>query len=128
LELVAIVTLLALVECLFFSLRSGLMRSQYNVEAPATVGHPVWERYYRVHQNTIEQLAVFLPALWICATYTRPDVAAGLGLVFVIGRAIYYVGYIADPGKRGTGFLIGYLAVVALVLGGLGGAIASAFA
>ena len=125
-ELVAIVTLLALVECLFFSTRSGLKRQEFGVEAPATVGHPVWERYYRVHQNTIEQLAVFLPALWIFATYTHANLAAGLGLVFVVGRALYYTGYVADPSKRTTGFLIGYLAVIALVLGGLGGAVVSA--
>jgi glutathione S-transferase len=121
-ELVAIVTLLALIECLFFSFRVGLQRQKLGVEAPATTGHPVWERYFRVHQNTIEQLVVFLPALWIFAWFTNAPIAAVLGLVFVLGRALYYAGYIADPAKRSTGFLIGYLALVVLVLGGFGGA------
>jgi uncharacterized membrane protein YecN with MAPEG domain len=122
-ELVAIVALLALIECLFFAFRVGLQREKYGVAAPATTGDPVWERYYRVHHNTLEQLVVFLPALWLFATYVSPLIAAGLGLVFVVGRILYYNGYVADPAKRGTGFLIGYIATVLLLLGGLCGAV-----
>jgi uncharacterized membrane protein YecN with MAPEG domain len=50
-------------------------------------------------------------------------VGAGVGAVFVIGRAMYYVGYVKDPGSRTTGFLIGFLANVVLLLGALGGTI-----
>jgi glutathione S-transferase len=120
---VAIVASLALVEYLLFSLAVGQARGKYGVKAPATTGHPVFERHYRVHLNTLEQLVVFLPALFLFASYVNASIAALLGLAFVVGRAIYARSYVADPEKRTAGFLIGYLANAVLLLGGLVGAI-----
>lgn len=120
----AIVTLLALIEFFVFGILVGRARGKYGIKAPATSGHPEFERYFRVHQNTLEQLVLFLPALWIFGELVSPTWGAGLGVVFLVGRAVYAVGYYADPEKRGFGFLIGTLANFVLVLGGLWGAIA----
>lgn len=120
---IAIVTGLALIEYMAFSLRVGMARGKYGVEAPATSGDEIFERHYRVQQNTLEQLMVFLPSLWLFAQFVSINVAAGLGLVFIAGRALYAVSYIADPKKRTAGFLIGYLANAVLVLGSIGGAV-----
>ena len=122
-ELPAIVTALAIVEYLFFSFKVGLGRQTYEVHPPATTGHPEWERMYRVQQNTVEQLIIFVPALWMFATFIGPTLAAVIGLGFLIGRPIYYVTYVKDPETRTPGFLIGYVTNVILLLGGLGGAI-----
>ncbi len=122
-EFPAIITIAALLEYMFFAFRVGTSRVNFGVVAPATSGHPEWERMYRVQQNTVEQLVVFLPSLWLFSMLVNPMVGAGVGAVFVIGRAMYYVGYVKDPGSRTTGFLIGFLANVVLLLGALGGTI-----
>ena len=67
-------------------------------------------------------LLVFLPAIWLFAMWVNAPVAAGLGLVFIVGRALYFTGYVKDPAKRGPGFGIGFVANAILVLGALIGA------
>lgn len=124
-EWVAIITGLALLEYMVFSMRVGMARGKYGIEAPAVSGNEIFERHFRVHMNTLEQLAVFLPALWIFAYFASAPIAAGLGLLFVIGRAVYGIAYVSDPKKRSVGFGLSYLANVALVLGSIGGAVAS---
>lgn len=124
-QFIAIVTALALLEYLGISLLVGRARGKYGIKAPATSGNEIFERTFRVHQNTLEQLVIFLPSLWLFATYVRPRWGAAIGLAFIVGRALYVRGYIADPEKRGQGFLIGFVANVLLLLGGLAGVIYS---
>lgn len=122
---VAIVAILALLEYQYFGLLVGKARGKYGVAAPATTGHEMFDRAFRVHQNTLEQLIIFLPALYIFAAFVDPNWAAAVGLVFVIGRGVYAAGYNAAPDKRGTGMLIGFVASAILLLGGLIGAVMS---
>ena len=125
-EWIAVITGIALIEYMVFGFRAGSARGKYDVPAPKISGNEIFERHFRVHQNTMEQLVVFIPSLWIFATYTSATIAAALGAVFVIARPFYGLAYVADPGKRTAGFAAGFLANVALVLGAIGGALMSA--
>jgi len=96
LEIIAIITVVALLEYMVFSFQVGAARGKYDVPAPATTGNEIFERLNRVQQNTLEQLIVFLPTLWIFALHTSVTGAAILGTLFIIGRAIYAITYVAD--------------------------------
>jgi uncharacterized MAPEG superfamily protein len=114
---------LALIEFFLFGGFVGRARARYKIDAPAITGNPIFERYFRVHYNTLEQLIIFIPGMLLFATYINPNWAAILGMIFIVARIIYLRGYVADPKKRGPGFGIGMLATAILLLGGMGGAI-----
>ena len=120
---VALVASLALLVYMGIVISVGRARARYKVEAPAVTGDPIFERHFRVQQNTVEQLVVFLPALFLFAQFVSEGLAAILGLVFVAGRVLYAIGYVKDPARRGPGFLISSLASTVLVLGALVGSI-----
>lgn len=121
--LVHAVIVLAVLEFFVFGMLVGKARHTYGIEAPATGGHPVFERWYRVHYNTLEQLVCLIPGMLVFATYVSAPIAAALGLVFIVGRIVYLRAYVADPAKRGAGFGLSALPVMILILGGLGGAL-----
>jgi len=125
-EAVAIVAALVLLEYMAIVWFTGQARGRHGVAAPAITGHPVFERWMRVQANTVEQLVIFFPGLWMFSRYVSPEIAAALGLVFGVGRFLFARGYVIDPAKRGPGFILSYLSNAVLVLGGLIGAIASA--
>jgi len=118
-EMVGLVILLALLEYIVFSMLVGRARMTYKVEAPAMTGDPIFERYYRVQQNTLEQLAVFIPAIAIYGYFGNPTWAAAIGVLFLVGRPVYLLGYVKDPAKRGLGFMIGFLSSIVLWIAGL---------
>lgn len=114
---VAIVTVLALIEFFWFGIMVARARATYGVPAPATTGNENFERYFRVHMNTLEQLVVFLPLMWIFASFVSPIWAAALGAVFIIGRAVYAVAYIGDPRRRTLGFVLAALPMLLMMFG-----------
>ncbi len=122
-DLVTLMMVLALIEFLVFGMLVGRARVAHGVEAPATTGHPVFERTFRVQQNTLEQLVLFLPGMVIFSHYWDPNIAAAAGLAFIIGRIVYFRGYVKEATKRSSGFLITILAQAVLLLGSLAGAI-----
>lgn len=120
---VALITALALLQYTLFGMLVARARGRTGVMPPATAGHPEFERYYRVQQNTTEQIILFLPSLWLFATYIDPRIAAAIGGVYLIGRLAFLLGYVADPGKRIPGFVLTMLANMSLLLGSIIGVV-----
>jgi len=119
----ALITVLSLMVYLWQGQRVGSARGRLGVAAPATTGHPEFERHFRVQANTLEGLIVFLPSLWLFAIYTGWEwVAAALGLIWIVGRILYTTGYAKEAGARSLGFGIQILATLVLLLGS-GGAV-----
>ena len=117
---VALVTVAALLTYFWMGLRVGQARAKCGVAAPAMTGDPILERHIRVHYNTLEWLPIFLAGLWLFAIYWNDLIAAGLGVVWIVGRILYALGYVADPKKREAGFLIQFVAAAVLLLGAAG--------
>jgi glutathione S-transferase len=114
----AAVTILAAMLNIYILMLVGRMRGKHEVAAPAVTGHPEFERAYRVQMNTIENMVMFLPLLWIATIYFHSIgwLAPLLGLVWIVGRVLYMTGYMAEAGKRSTGFLISGVALIGLLI------------
>jgi glutathione S-transferase len=119
----ALVTCLAILVYAYASILVSRARQKFGVKLPAISGNPDFERVFRAHMNTLEWLPMFLPSLWLFAIYIDDTIAAGLGLVWVIGRILYIQGYAQAVAKRGPGFAIQSLANIALWAGASGAVI-----
>ena len=119
---VHIVIGLALIEFLYFGVAVSQARGRYRIPAPATTGNEIFERYFRVQMNTLEQLVIFIPSILMFGQYFSPYLAAAIGAVFLIGRLVYLFAYVKDPKKREAGFLLSVIPTVILLLGAIFGA------
>jgi glutathione S-transferase len=116
---VQIIIVLALIEYLAMGFNVGRARSKYGIKAPATTGNPIFERHFRVHQNMLEQLIIFIPALVIFAHHAGMRFAVILGILFLIARLVYAVGYVRDPEQRAIGAGVTFVVNGILVVGSL---------
>jgi len=124
-ELVGLVTIFAVFEYAIFAFLVGLARGRTGVVAPVISGNPEFERYFRVQQNTLERLVIFIPSLWVFSYFVNPTAGAIAGVVFIVSRAAYCIGYVSDPPKRKLGYNLGELANNVLMLGSIIGIVYS---
>ena len=117
----ALVTLLAIALYFYAGLLVARARQKFGVKAPAIVGNADFERAFRVQQNTLEWMPIFLPLLWLFAFYVNDWGAALLGLVWIVGRVLYIRGYSTAADKRHNGFSVQAFACVVLFIGSLAG-------
>jgi glutathione S-transferase len=116
----ALVTCLAIALYFYTSILVARARARFGIKAPAITGNPDFERVFRVQMNTLEWMPIFLPSLWLFATYINDALSAAIGLVWIAGRILYVTGYSQAADKRGTGFGIQALAAIALWIGAIG--------
>ncbi len=117
--LTILAVMVALLQFIYFGIEVGRARGRYGIQAPAISGHPEFERYFRVHMNTLEQLAVLVPSSIAFAHLVSDLWAAGLVAVYVAGRFIYFRSYVSDPSKRGLGFMMSAFPAWVMVLGAI---------
>ncbi len=126
-ENATLIILLALLQYIFFTVRVGISRGKYKVNAPDCEGDETWTRMFRIQQNTMEQLIILIPATYAFASYTSSVWVLLPGAAFLIGRLLYSVAYMKDPKTRGPGMGITMAANATLVLGALFGLLRGMF-
>ncbi len=120
---IELIGMLAVLQFFFFSFLTGLARGKSGLKAPAVTGDENFERIYRVQINTLEMLAAFLPALFIAGNHWPPVVVSIPGLIYLIGRFVYWRAYISNPDTRRLGFMLSMLPVLVLIIMAIGGVI-----
>lgn len=125
---VHIVAVLAVLQFFLFGILVGRARRRYGIPAPATSGNEQFERAFRVHMNTLEQLVGFLPALLIASVYWPDALVAAVGAVYLVGRFVYRHLYVADPAKRRPGFALTVAPTFILAAAAIWGALTRAAA
>jgi glutathione S-transferase len=105
--------------------RVGNLRGKHGIKAPATSGHPEFDRAYRVQLNTLEQMGIVLPFLWVAAFFPIgwAWLAPAVALVWLFARIVYMRAYMADPDKRITGAMLGGICNLSLFLIAAGGVV-----
>ena len=120
---VHMVAVLAVLQYFFFGILVGRAREEHGIKAPATSGSALFDRAFRVHMNTLEQLVGFLPALFIAGLYWPNAAIAGIGAIYLAGRFLYRQQYLADPAKLGPGFLLTVIPTSLLLVAAAVGAV-----
>jgi glutathione S-transferase len=113
---VHLIVVLALFQFMVFGGLVGGARGRYGVKAPATTGHEIFERYYRVQMNTLELLILLLPTLWIASDYLSTRWIALAGVIYLVGRVVYLRAYIKDPSTRSLGYGLSIFPIIALLI------------
>ena len=117
----ALVTLLTITLAMILTYRVGQARAKFKISPPAMTGHPDFERVVRVQANTLEHLIMFLPAMWIFAIYLSPNIAGLFGMIWVVARVFYALGYIKEAKRRMPGFIVGVGVTSILLVFGFAG-------
>jgi glutathione S-transferase len=116
---VSAVVLVAILHFVVVGMLVGVARGRYKIHAPATTGHPTFERLFRVHQNSLEMLIAFIPSVWLYGWWVSQTWATALGVVFLVARILYSIQYVREPRTRQVGASLSFLVVTILVVGDL---------
>lgn len=117
LHLTGWITLAAMLMYIWVIFNVGKARGKFQISAPVCEGPAEFQSVLRVQANTVEQMILFFPALWMCAYFYSDLWAAIGGAVWIVGRIIYALGYYQEPKKRSAGFGISSFATLALMAG-----------
>lgn len=118
-NLIDTVAMAAVIQYLVFGGMVGKARTRYGVKAPAVTGHEQFERMYRVQMNTLELLVALLPALYVAGRYWPAWAVAALGAVYLVGRLLYWRGYVTQPSSRALGFVLSVAPIFTLAIAAL---------
>ena len=115
-EPLILVVMLILLQALYFGIEVGRARQRLGIEAPSVSGNDEFDRYFRAHQNSLEQLVVFLPAVLVTAYLGYSITCVVCGVFYLVGRSIYFRSYVKEPKKRTLGFVLSFFSTIILIM------------
>jgi uncharacterized membrane protein YecN with MAPEG domain len=111
--LITLLTMVLLAGCIVYV---GRQRMRHRIAPPATTGPEEFVRALRVLMNTVENVVLFLPTLWIAALYGSPRIAALVGAIWLVARVWYAFGYARATRARSMPFMLGGIAWAVLLV------------
>ncbi len=116
---VSAVVLVAILQFVVLGMLVGMARGRFGIHAPATTGHPTFERLFRAHANSLEMLIAFVPGVWLYGWWVSQTWATALGILFIVARILYTIQYVRDPKTREIGAGLSFIVVMVLIVGDL---------
>ena len=107
--------------CFFQSIMVAKARIKYKIPAPAIIGNIDFERIFRVHYNTLEQMPMILTLLMIFSLTVNSVIASLLAVLWGIARLVYGYGYTQSSKNRHLGSSVSSLILLVLLVGCLYG-------
>ncbi|XP_068884707.1 leukotriene C4 synthase-like isoform X2 [Aphelocoma coerulescens] len=121
-DLLAMVTVLGVLEQAYFAVQVIYARRKYKISPPETTGHPDFERTFRAQANCSEYFPIFISLLWVAGIFFHQGVTAVCGLLYLYTRLKYFQGYtVAAQGRLGPLYATAWLLwlLLGLALAGL---------
>lgn len=88
-----LITFLSHLLLTYTGISAGYARITYKVPYPETRGPPEFNRLFRAHCNQCEQYPQFYVLLWTFSLFVSPEIGAGVGLVWIVLRYLYFCRY-----------------------------------
>uniref|UniRef100_A0A8D0DUV4 Leukotriene C4 synthase n=1 Tax=Salvator merianae TaxID=96440 RepID=A0A8D0DUV4_SALMN len=98
--LLAVVTILGVLQQAYFVMQVISVRRKCKVSPPVTSGPPEFERVFRAQVNCAENFPTFLSLLWVAGIFSHQVLAAFFGLIYLCARCQYFSGYARSAEAR----------------------------
>ncbi|XP_024611156.1 arachidonate 5-lipoxygenase-activating protein isoform X3 [Neophocaena asiaeorientalis asiaeorientalis] len=119
--LLAIVTLISVVQNGFFAHKLEHESKTHNGWSFQRTGTLAFERVYTANQNCVDAYPTFLVTLWSAGLLCSQVPAAFAGLMYLVVRQKYFVGYLGERTQSTRGYIFGKRIILFLFLMSLAG-------
>ncbi|XP_043929179.1 arachidonate 5-lipoxygenase-activating protein [Protopterus annectens] len=105
--LLAAVTFLSALQNVFFAHKVELESKTQNSKCFQRTGSPAFEKVYCANQNCTDAYPTFLVGLWGAGLFCSQAPAAFAGLMYLLVRQKYFVGYLGESTQSTPGYIFG---------------------
>ncbi|XP_053312352.1 arachidonate 5-lipoxygenase-activating protein [Spea bombifrons] len=119
--LLAIVTLISVVQNIFFAFKVENESKIANSKSSQKTSSPAFDKVYTANQNCTDAYPTFLALLWCAGIFCSQGPAAFAGIMYLCVRQKYFVGYLGENTQITPGYIFGKRVVLFLFLMSMAG-------